>query len=113
MVSIEKEALLKNVESVTTKLNDKIDTLANTLAKFMETFKTYTDKADQRLVSLEKMAANPAGAGAPQSLSADKPAVTASVPSITSRAKVRPVKARNLAEITSRDAHNLSSQNGR
>ncbi|KAL1479957.1 hypothetical protein MTO96_051443 [Rhipicephalus appendiculatus] len=47
MVPSHKEAASRNTECALTKLNDKIEIFANTLAFFMETFKTYTEKADQ------------------------------------------------------------------
>ncbi|KAH6937765.1 hypothetical protein HPB50_004026 [Hyalomma asiaticum] len=57
-------------------LNDKIETLANTLANFIETFKAYTEKADQGFARLEMLAAGPAAAVAPQCRNVDKSAVT-------------------------------------
>ncbi|KAL1433843.1 hypothetical protein MTO96_012182 [Rhipicephalus appendiculatus] len=112
MVPSDKEAPLLNREFALTALNDKIDTLANTLANFIETFKNYTEKADQRFASLEKMGADPTAAKTPQNRNADKPMVTANLPNIISRAKVRPVKAHKLAEETNRDAQKLQNQNG-
>ncbi|KAL1474167.1 hypothetical protein MTO96_038183 [Rhipicephalus appendiculatus] len=112
MVPSDKEAPLLNREFALTALNDKIDTLANTLANFIETFKNYTEKTDQRFASLEKMGADPTAAKTPQNRNADKPMVTANLPNIISRAKVRPVKAHKLAEETNRDAQKLQNQNG-
>ncbi|KAL1482969.1 hypothetical protein MTO96_033453, partial [Rhipicephalus appendiculatus] len=112
MVPSDKETPLLNREFALTALNDKIDTLANTLANFIETFKNYTEKADQRFASLEKMGADPTAAKTPQNRNADKPMVTANLPNMISRAKVRPVKAHKLAEETNRDAQKLHNQNG-
>ncbi|KAH7957835.1 hypothetical protein HPB52_023171 [Rhipicephalus sanguineus] len=112
MIPSDKESPPANTECALTKLNDKIDTLANTLANFMETFKAYTGKDDQRFARLEKMVADPAATIAPKSRNADSPTVTASVPEIISRARVQPTKTRKLAEETNRDADNLQNQNG-
>ncbi|KAH6942025.1 hypothetical protein HPB50_027469 [Hyalomma asiaticum] len=66
MAPSDQEAPPVNTDCGLTKLNDKIETLANTLANFIETFKAYTEKADQRFARLEMLAAGPAATAAPQ-----------------------------------------------